>query len=122
MDNKTLGNKGERLAAEYLGSHGYRIVETNYRCQFGEIDIIASRGDLLVFAEVKTRRSLRFGRPGEAVDFCKQRKITRTAAWYIHGKKLDNCHFRFDVLEILRSPAGQMSLNHIKNAFEAVWV
>ena len=68
MDSKELGRCGERLAAGYLSSHGYRLVEMNYRCRFGELDIVARRDDMVIFAEVKTRRSGRFGRPGMAVD------------------------------------------------------
>ena len=67
MDSKELGRCGERLAAGYLSSHGYSVLEMNYRCRFGELDIVARRDDMVIFAEVKTRRSGRFGRPGGAV-------------------------------------------------------
>ncbi len=119
MNSKELGSCGERLAAGYLSSHGYRLVEMNYRCRFGELDIIARRDELMIFVEVKTRRSDRFGRPGMAVDYFKQQRIIKSAKWYIHSKGLENNRFRFDVLEILRTPAGQMSVNHIRGAFEA---
>ncbi|MCI7612157.1 MAG: YraN family protein [Selenomonadaceae bacterium] len=119
MDSKELGRCGEKLAADYFSSHGYSLLESNYRCRFGELDLIARRGDMVVFAEVKTRRSGRFGRPGGAVDYFKQQRIIRGAKWYIRSKGLENNRFRFDVLEILRTPAGQMCINHIKGAFEA---
>ena len=118
VDRKELGRCGERLAAGYLSSHGYSVLDMNYRCRFGELDIVARRDDMVIFAEVKTRRSGRFGRPGGAVDYFKQQKIIRSAKWYIRSKGLENNRFRFDVLEILRTPAGQMSVNHIRNAFE----
>ncbi|MGM9540447.1 YraN family protein [Anaerovibrio sp.] len=119
MDSKELGRRGEALAAQYLATHGCSIVEQNYRCPAGEIDIIARCGELVIFAEVKTRRSGRFGRPGAAVDSFKQQKIIRSAGWYIRGKGLEGSRFRFDVLEVMRTPAGQMSVNHIRGAFEA---
>lgn len=119
MDSKELGRCGEELAARYLAAHGCSIVQKNYRCPVGEIDIIARWGELVIFAEVKTRRSGRFGRPGLAVDFFKQQKIIRSASWYIRQKGLEDSRFRFDVLEVIRTPAGQISVNHIKGAFEA---
>ncbi len=118
MDSKELGRRGEALAAQYLAAHGCSIVEQNYRCPMGEIDIIARCGELMIFAEVKTRRSGRFGRPGAAVDFFKQQRIVRSASWYIHSKRLEDSRFRFDVLEVMRTPAGQISVNHIRGAFE----
>lgn len=119
MDSKELGRRGEELAAQYLTAHGCSIVQKNYRCPMGEIDIIARRGELVIFVEVKTRRSGRFGRPGSAVDFFKQQKIIRSASWYIRQKGLEDSRFRFDVLEVMRIPGGQISVNHIKGAFEA---
>ena len=77
MNNKVLGNKGEEAAAAYLENHGYTVRERNYRSQTGEIDIIASRGRMMVFVEVKTRGSLAYGMPSEAVNIAKQRKIIR---------------------------------------------
>lgn len=117
-NKKELGAQGENLAAKYLTCHGYELIEKNYRCPFGEIDIIARRADIIVFIEVKTRQSMKFGRPGEAVNYYKQQKIIKTAQWYIHSSQLDRLHFRFDVLEILRTPAGQATVNHVRNAFE----
>lgn len=121
MDNKQVGSKGERLAVQYLQSHGYRILETNYRCPLGEIDIIAAKQELVAFVEVKTRRSNRFGRPAAAVTGLKQQRIVHTAQWYIkaNSQGISSPHYRFDVLEIFSSPAGQATINHIQNAFEA---
>lgn len=118
MNNKILGNKGEKIAGEYLESHGYKIIQRNFRCMFGEIDIIACKQDVVVFAEVKTRLSMKYGRPGAAVDGRKQQKIIKTAQWFLRGNKNPGKHFRFDVLEVLRTPAGQSSINHVQGAFE----
>lgn len=119
MNNKILGNRGENIAAEYLQNKGYQILCRNYRCAIGEIDIIASQQNTVVFVEVKTRSSLRFGRPGEAVDYRKQHKIIRTAQWYCQGNNLRGKTCRFDVVEVLPGIAGQMSVRHLKGAFEA---
>lgn len=119
VDSRELGRRGEAIAARYLAAHGYGIVETNYRCPLGEIDIIARRSETVVFAEVKTRRSGRFGRPGMAVDHFKRQKIIQIARWYLHSKGLEDSRCRFDVLEIICAPAGQAGVNHIQGAFEA---
>ena len=81
MNTKILGNAGENLAAAYLENHGYRILERNYRCKQGEIDIIAQKCDVLVFIEVKTRRTLRYGTPGAAVDYKNSRELSAA----LHG-------------------------------------
>lgn len=121
MDNKGVGRKGERLAVQYLQSHGYGVLATNYRCPLGEIDIIASKQDLVVFVEVKTRQSFRFGRPAAAVTGHKQQHIVRTAQWYIknNSQGISTSHYRFDVIEVFSSPAGQSTINHLQGAFEA---
>ncbi len=118
MNNKILGNRGEQAAASYLMAHGYQILERNYRCPVGEIDIVASRGTTVIFVEVKTRRSLAYGRPCEAVDYRKQQKIIKTASWYIQGHNLSGRSLRFDVLEVFAQPGGSMQVNHIQGAFE----
>lgn len=118
MDNIRLGKQGEQAAAEYLQNQGYTVLERNYRCLAGELDLVVRRGDVLVFVEVKTRRCLRYGRPCEAVNYYKKQHIIRTAKWYICQHRLAGLHYRFDVVEVL-ARAGDMSINHIANAFEA---
>ncbi|MCR5176467.1 MAG: YraN family protein [Anaerovibrio sp.] len=118
MNNKILGDKGEKAAAAYLKNHGYIIRDTNYRTKTGEIDIIAARGDMLVFVEVKTRGSYAFGLPSEAVNLQKQKKIIKTAQAYIQAERLYNYVYRFDVLEVLAPKSGGMSFNLIESAFE----
>ena len=75
MNNIALGIYGEKLALKYLKKQKYKILEKNFRCALGEIDIVAKDGGFLVFVEVKTRSSNAFGEPMEAVDFYKQRKL-----------------------------------------------
>ncbi len=112
-----VGKKGEGLAAERLEKLGYRIIERNYRCLFGEIDIIAQDGDCIVFVEVKSRRTCSFGAPQLAVGYRKQRKISMVALKYISEKHMEGRNARFDVVAITLLSSGE-SIEHIKNAFE----
>ncbi|MDR2046993.1 MAG: YraN family protein [Clostridiales bacterium] len=108
------GVGGEVLAAEYLKSIGYKILDTNFSGCGGEIDIIARDGDYIVFVEVKARQSLKFGRPIESVTPSKTKSIARAAELYAASKSLFGKDMRFDVIEILRG-----EITHIKNAFDA---
>lgn len=114
MENRRrTGAEYEQKAAEYLKSLGWRILERNFRCRTGEIDLIALEGAVLVFVEVKYRRSSAYGNPAEAVDARKQRTICRVADYYRmrHGISED-CSVRFDVAAI---QGGEICL--IRNAF-----
>ncbi len=111
------GRTGERIAKAYLRLHGYLILDTNYHSRFGEIDIIAKKFETVVFVEVKTRGPNSIAAPAFAVDIYKQKKIIKTAQRYILYKHLDNCSFRFDVIE-LKTNGLHFNVNHIKNAFE----
>ena len=104
-------NDVERFAAKYLKKIGYKILSQNYKAKMGEIDIIAMDGDILVFAEVKQRKSDDFGAPREFVTKEKQRKIKNTAQLYIMKNKYSG-NVRFDVVEVLGK-----DITHIKNAF-----
>ena len=123
-DRKKLGKAGEAIACKYLKRLGYVIIARNYSTRIGEIDIIAKDGDTLVFVEVKTRRSDAYGRPEEAINAKKKRKLSRLAQLYIKNKNLYNKKARFDVVAILigNDPAfkngfGKRSIRLIKNAF-----
>ena len=113
------GKKGESLAADYLKKNGYEILEKNFRCPLGEIDMIARDNEGLVFLEVKTRRSDDLGYPEEAVDRKKQTKISRLAAYYLQTKNLTNTQARFDVVAITMS-GGSTEVKLIKNAFDFI--
>lgn len=111
---KATGRCGEDLAAQYLEQQGYTIVERNYRLRTGEVDIIARDNEYLVFIEVKTRRSKRFGSPFEAVDVRKQQQIVQVAAAYVRGREIP---VRFDVVAVYLN--GQdVRIEVLKNAFE----
>ncbi len=117
FNKHNLGRKGEELAKRWLKKYGYVILETNYRSKLGEIDIVALDEGVLVFVEVKTRSSSRFGSAKEAVDRNKQKRIIRVAQEYLKRfcphKKV---RVRFDVVGI---DLAQNSLELIKGAFEA---
>lgn len=111
------GKRGEDMAVIYLKDTGYRIIERNYKCLFGEIDIIAKDGDTVVFVEVKSRKSEDFGDPQTAVGREKKRKISLTSLKYLEEKHLYPCDARFDVVAIKILPAGN-TIELIQNAFE----
>jgi len=118
-DNKRLGGIGEKVAIEYLKKQGYHIIETNFKCKQGEIDIIAADDDIIVFIEVKTRSSDVYGQPSEAVNYYKQRKIVQVALTYLAKRNLFNWMSRFDVVEVIMEQTDKIAnINLIKNAFE----
>lgn len=113
-----LGEKGEKQAARYLKKKGYKIITANYRCKYGEIDLIARDADMLIFIEVKTRTSTDFGDPASAVDYRKQQQISKVAHHYLITHHNDDVDARFDVISIL-SPRGQKTeIEHITDAFD----
>ena len=119
MSRQELGQRGEECAAAFLERKGYRIAARNYRAKVGEIDIIAWQDrETLVFVEVKTRTGLSYGKPAEAVNYYKQRKIIRTAQWYLLEKHIDGCRCRFDVIEVYAMTAGAWKVRQIEGAFE----
>jgi putative endonuclease len=114
--NIELGRLGQQAAEEFLLGKGWRITERNFRAKTGEIDIIGRDGDYFVFVEVKCRSQLRFGYPRESVNNAKQRRIKKTAMFYISKNNLCNRDFRFDVVEVLKEQ-GSLHISHIENAF-----
>ncbi len=102
-----LGRTGERLAAEELTRQGYSIVERNFRCRYGEIDLIAEEGDDLVFVEVKTRRGSVYGLPEEAVTPRKQQKIVQVATYYLDLHACSERSWRIDVVAVQLSANGR---------------
>jgi putative endonuclease len=105
---KRLGNAGERLAAERLQRAGYLIRALNYRCQVGEIDIIAEENGDIVFVEVKTRRGTAYGLPEEAITPTKQRKLIAAAQTYLDAEGCPQAPWRVDVVAVALTPAGKV--------------
>ena len=117
MNNRqSLGDRGEDLAAAALKKQGYKILERNYRTPLGEIDLIARHQGALVFIEVKTRRSSKFGSPQEAVHPAKQERLRTLAEYYLSQKGLGEVAVRFDVVGILWQ-AGKPQIEVIQGAF-----
>jgi putative endonuclease len=112
-----LGKEGERVAELYLQKKGYKLVERNYRCSGGELDLIVLDRRVVVFVEVKTRTGLGFGSPLEAVEFHKQRKMIRAAQFFLAEKNLQQRDARFDVVGV-SWPGREPVVEHIENAFE----
>lgn len=111
-----LGRAGEDMAAGHLRRRGFEIVERNFRCAEGELDLVARKGNLLVFCEVKTRRADRWGEPSEAVGWEKQRRIRRLAAHWMRLREPGSVEVRFDVISIV-ARRGTAELTHIADAF-----
>jgi len=115
-----LGRLGEELAKQRLKKLGYRIIETNYRCPLGEIDVVAKDGDVLVFVEIKTRRDRSLGEAKEAVHKRKQGQLSRVALAYLKSNHLLGSKARFDVVAIGVS-RGKEEIEIVKNAFELAY-
>lgn len=117
--NRNLGDFGECAAAEYLKSEGYEILARNFRAAHGEIDIVARDGGFLVFVEVKTRSSEKYGFPSEAVDYNKRKHMRLAAEEYYRANPTD-LEIRFDVTEVSAAIGGGVphlfGINHIKGA------
>jgi len=124
MSTQQTGDRGEHIAAAYLERKGYTILARNYRFERAEVDLIcfkpalqADRGGALVFAEVKTRTGVGFGRPEEAVTEEKQRNVIRAAQAYLYEHKLDGASCRFDVISILLHRDRPPEIEHFEDAF-----
>ena len=114
LDNVKKGKIGEEIARRYLVLIGMKIICSNYKTKFGEIDIIAKLENKIVFIEVKSRTSKDYGLACEAVDYKKIGKITYFANLYILNNYIKNCEIRFDVIEVY---FNEEKINHIENAF-----
>ena len=122
MEKRTneIGALGEKKAAEYLRKYKYIIHTLNYRCPYGEIDIVAEKDGVIAFVEVKTRSGVKFGKPAEFVNEKKQARIYSAAQLYVYNNDID-LQPRFDVVEVYKGKLDDLSdatVNHIINAFQ----
>lgn len=115
----SFGKQGEMAAWEYLSLQGYTILERNFTCSLGEIDVVAEVDGVIRFVEIKTRRHHRFGRPEEAVDFRKRKKLVMLAEYYLKRQKKENVSAAFDVLSITWLKGRLPEFNLIRSAFDA---
>jgi putative endonuclease len=120
QERLSLGKKGEDLAVAQLRALKYKIIERNFKCVLGEIDIIAREKDTLVFVEVKTRRTRDFGGPAAAVNARKQRQLSKVALTYLNMKKLGQMPARFDVVAVELIPPAPC-IEVLRNAFELLY-
>ncbi|MEC7417849.1 MAG: YraN family protein [SAR324 cluster bacterium] len=113
---QSLGASGEQAADEHLAQQGLIVLERNFRCRLGEIDIIARDGEQLVFCEVKTRRE---GGPHPflSVTQRKQRKLRQLGLYYLSGHHLEHLQPRFDVIAVHQAQDGSFTIEHLPNAF-----
>ena len=112
-----LGSLGERIAATYLTDAGLRLLDRNWRCREGELDIVAREGDALVFCEVKTRRGIGFGHPVEAVTAAKQRRLRTLAHRWLAAHDEHAPDLRFDVVGVLVRRSQPALVTHLRAAF-----
>lgn len=118
--NNIVGAWGESLAAEYLRKKHYKLIAANYRCKYGEIDLIVSNKRNLVFVEVKLRKSSEFAKASDFVDYFKQNKIRTTAEFYLSQNESE-LQPRFDVVEIYAPDGAQTKhpeIHHMEDAFQ----
>ena len=117
MDERpAFGRSGEDLAAELYENLGYRVVDRNFRCKAGELDVVANAPGTVVFCEVKTRRTNRWGEPSEAVGARKQARLRRLAAIWLEAHRPGRVDIRFDVVSVIVAPDGT-EVTHIPDAF-----
>lgn len=114
---KKLGRQGEDRAVAWLKKNGYRILDQNYYTRYGELDVICEKNQEIIFVEVKTRRSDRYGSPEEAVTYRKIQHMKHAALLYLNEKNVPCRGLRFDVIAIRMSADGNEVINHIENAF-----
>lgn len=112
-----LGRAGERVAAEYLEQHGVAVLQRNWRCSTGELDIVGTDGSTVVFCEVKTRSGIDYGGPEEAVSEDKRRRIRELARMWLGEWRLVGCPVRFDVVSVLWPPDGPVRVQHLQEVF-----
>jgi putative endonuclease len=112
-----LGARGERIAAAYLTDAGLRVIDRNWRCREGELDLVAREADAIVFCEVKTRRGSGFGHPVEAVTPAKQRRLRTLAQRWLAAHDEHAPDLRFDVVGVLLRPDRPALVTHLRGAF-----
>ncbi len=114
---QTLGVLGEELAGHFLQARGYSLIARNFTCALGEIDLVARDGDVLVFVEVKTRRSLEKGDPADSVTRRKRWQIVKSAQFYLKRYGADDSPCRFDVVSVFMPSGGEPQIDLIPDAF-----
>jgi putative endonuclease len=117
QQNKPLGDRGERMAAEHLERAGWTVLARNFRVGHREVDLVARRGEVVAFIEVKTRAGLGYGHPLEAITLRKRREIQQVAQVWVerHGKPADV--YRYDAVAVLIVDGGSPIIEHVEDAW-----
>lgn len=115
--HRKIGDKGEDLAAEYLESKGWLIIDRNYFFEKAEVDIVATDRNFIVFVEVKFRSGTYFGRPEEHVTPEKEQNIKKAADAWIYERKMETAMVRFDVIAIVQKKGSEPEISHFEDAF-----
>ena len=121
QNRRTIGERGEAAAIRFLEKKGYRILDKNYRCKSGEIDIVARDKDSIAFVEVKTRTSIEFGLPEESLSWRKKVHLTKVALNYLSHRSIKGVNCRFDVVSVLMKGENNHSIHLIKDAFPSAF-
>jgi putative endonuclease len=116
-NKKVFGAWGEQIAADYLESLGYKIISRNYRCRYGEIDLVCTDGPVWSFVEVKTRKSFRYGDGLQAITAHKRKNMTRVALYFLNQSNIPEAISRFDVVAIDYRSAIDYRICLVQNAF-----
>ncbi len=112
-----LGAAGEKAAGKYLRRRGYKILERNFSCRLGEIDLICYHDDCIVFVEVKSLSDDAAGDPEDRINRAKQRRLERTARWWVEARGRPDCAYRFDAVSVVLDGDGPPRVRHIVEAF-----
>ena len=118
VDRRAYGNEAEAMAARFLEDQGYRIRARNFRCRYGELDVVAEQGDTVCFVEVRMRSSAVWGDPSHTVSFAKQRKVVKAALHYLLVHRLRDRMIRFDVISVV-GRGERATVEHLPGAFDA---
>lgn len=119
--SSNTGNNGEAIACRYLITHGLELIEANYACKFGEIDLVMKQQERLIFVEVKTRKSTNFGSPLDFISKSKQKRIVTTAIHYVKKhRNYEKAPLRFDAVGILLQNGDPIHIDWVENAFYGV--
>lgn len=118
MSKQSLGAKGEKLAAQYLEKKEYTIITMNWRCRQGEIDIVAQHGEIYIFCEVKTRRSMTVQDALASITLSKREKFIKAVYHYLNAHELDEIVWRIDAIGIALPPNGKAIIEHVEDALD----
>ncbi|ADO71854.1 YraN family protein [Stigmatella aurantiaca] len=118
VDRRGYGNEAEAMAARFLEQRGYRIRARNFRCRYGELDVVAEHGETVCFVEVRMRSSAVWGDPSHTVSVAKQRRVVKAALHYLFAHELRDRMMRFDVISVV-GHGEQAHVEHLPDAFDA---